>query len=65
MRKEKKKRKTPVLLLLSCMFYVAELSNDKQLGLVLLFVNYNERLLVFWGFQLCAVSDNVTQRQES
>lgn len=52
------------MLLLSCMFYVAELSNDKQLGLGLLFVNYNERLFFFW-FPHCAVSDNMTQRQES
>lgn len=60
---QKEKKKNTGFAFASCMFYVAELSNDKQLGLGLIFVNYNERLF-FFCFPLRAVSDNVTQRQE-
>lgn len=65
MRKEN--GKTLVLHLLSCMFYVAELSNDKQLGFGLLFVNDNARFFFFfrfWVTTLRSITFNVTQRQE-
>lgn len=64
----KVKSKTLVLHLLSCMFYVAELSNGKQRGLGLLFKNDNGsfffRFVSFLVPALRGITFNVIQRQE-